>query len=319
MPLTITTWNVQNFDTTEPLFSAKRAWIVQTLRALGSDVVALQEIKDRRALEAVADDLGFHAQAALPGNPQHAIRVAFLTRDPTPGPAEPITKWRMPRGMKVRQLDDQGQLQTLTTFRRPALRIQVLYEGRAIDIITAHLKSKLLSFGPFFSTTDETLRARTGFLALQIRSAEALTLREHVSELLAHGHDVVLLGDLNDGPKAATTELLYGPPGSQVRGPEDAAHVTGAFQRGDAGDAQRLFNVCNLVPDERRWSRRHNGQPELLDHILVSAGLLPRNAVGVRRVPRMTIGNRDTPNLVGDNPAVGGAVPDHAPVTAVFD
>jgi hypothetical protein len=42
----------------------------------------------------------------------------------------------------------------------------VTESGRQIDIITAHLKSKLLTFGGNFSTNDETLRARTAYFAL---------------------------------------------------------------------------------------------------------------------------------------------------------
>ena len=123
--------------------------------------------------------------------------------------------------------------------------------------------------------------------------------------------------NFNDGPEAATTQILYGPPGSQPRGPEDATNVAGGFQRPDASDGQRLFNVVKLVRETLRWSRQHNGQKELLDHILTSQGLMPRMN-GLRQVPGMSILNEDTPNLVGSHPRVSGVVPDHAPVTATF-
>ena len=186
-----------------------------------------------------------------------------------------------------------------------------------IDLITAHLKSKLLTFRDAFSTADETLRARTAFFALERRAAEATTLRERVTDLLAAGRNVVVLGDLNDGPESATTQILYGPPGSQLRIPEDAELASSAFQRADNGDLRRLFNVTKLVPEDVRWTRRHNGQNELLDHILCSEGLMPR-ANGLRRAPAMSIMNEDAPNMVGPHPTQGGVVPDHAPVTATF-
>ena len=66
-----------------------------------------------------------------------------------------------------------------------------------------------------FSTSNETLRAQTAYFGLERRSAEATTLREQATALLAAGRAVVGLGDVNDVPKAATTEILYGPPGSQ--------------------------------------------------------------------------------------------------------
>ena len=169
-----------------------------------------------------------------------------------------------------------------------------------------------------FSTTNETFRAQTAYFALELRAAEATTLRERVTGLLTAGRDVVLLGDLNDGPEAATTQILYGPPGSQPRGPDDATRAAGAFQRPDANDARRLFNMTKLMPENLRWSRRHNGQNELLDHILTSEGLIPR-VDGLRQVPTMSILNEDTPNLIGPHPTAGGLVPDHAPVTATFE
>ena len=156
-----------------------------------------------------------------------------------------------------------------------------------------------------FSTTNESLRAGTAYFALQLRAAEATTLREHATPALAAGRDLVVLGDFNDGPEAATTQILYGPPGSQPRGPNDATHPTGAFQRADASDARRLFNVANFVPEAVRWSRRHNAQNELLDHVLASQGLMPRGTDGLRQVPTMSILNDDTPGLIGAHPTTG--------------
>ena len=92
-------------------------------------------------------------------------------------------------------------------------------------------------------------------------------IRARVTATLAGGRDVIVLGDLNDGTEAATTQVLYGPPGSQPRGPEDATLVSGAFQRADTLDGQRLFNVTKLVPEALRWSRRNNRQNELLDRV----------------------------------------------------
>ena len=200
---------------------------------------------------------------------------------------------------------------------KSGFRITVAHNGGEIDIVTAHFKSKLLTFGGNFSTTNETLRAQTAYFALERRAAEAVSVREQVTTLLTTGRDVVVLGDFNGGAEAATTQILNGPPGSQPRGPNDATHATGAFQRADAHDPRRLFNVTKLVPEDIRWSRRHNGQNELLDHVLASAGLMPR-VNGLRQVPTMSILNEDTPNMIGPHPTVAGAVPDHAAVTATF-
>lgn len=46
MLITITTWNVQNLAQSNAVFADKLNFLVGTLEALGSDVVALQEILD---------------------------------------------------------------------------------------------------------------------------------------------------------------------------------------------------------------------------------------------------------------------------------
>lgn len=62
----------------------------------------------------------------------------------------------------------------------------------------------------------------------------------------------------------------------------------------------------------------HQGMKELLDHILASQDLMPRVGTGeLRMVPTIEIRNTDAPNL-GEQPRTDGVVPDHAPVTAMF-
>ena len=75
--------------------------------------------------------------------------------------------------------------------------------------------------------------------------------------------------------------------------------------------------MTKLVPLEARWTRRFNGQNELLDHILASEGLMPR-VDRLRQVPAMSILNNDIPNMIGAHPIDERVIPDHAPVTAVF-
>lgn len=314
MPITITTWNVQNFTQNDQVYNEKLDFLIDTLQALGSDVVALQEILDPNALQDLANGLGFNHIAAAPDGRQN--RVAFLIRN-APIQSDQIDQWQLPAGVDVRRFDNNGVVQVLQQFSRPAFRIAVPHNGGQIDIITAHLKSKLLTFAGNFSTSNETLRAQTAFFALERRAAEATSIREYVTNCLAANREVVVMGDLNDGPEVATTQILYGPPGSQPRGPNDATHAAGAFQRADASDPRRLFNVTKLLPENVRWSRRHNGQNELLDHILASEGLMPR-VNGLRQVPTMNILNDDTPSLIGPHPTAGGVIPDHAPVTATF-
>ena len=112
------------------------------------------------------------------------------------------------------QVDDEGA--TAAQMGRGALRVRVSAEGRDVDLVNCHLKSKLLTFpGGRFGPHDEGERARFGAYALYRRTAEAVTVRGYADELIdGEGPEraVIVLGDLNDEPPAATTQILLGPP-----------------------------------------------------------------------------------------------------------
>jgi hypothetical protein len=94
---------------------------------------------------------------------------------------------------------------------------------------------------------------------------------------------VIVLGDLNDEPLAATTPNLLGPPGSEIN--------TRGFDLDDHGEAQRLWNLApRTLPEDRRFSRVFNGRPELIDHILVTHAL-------VHDVDSVTTGTADLPSV----------------------
>lgn len=116
---------------------------------------------------------------------------------------------------------------------------------------------------------------------------------------------MALLGDLNDEVQAATTQILLGPPGSEIGTP--------GYDHADAGDAMRLWDVAPLIPADQRYSRVNSGRRELIDHILVSHQL-------VRRVTAAGTGLPGEQQLrlpsVGADPGErrGVAGSDHAPV-----
>jgi endonuclease/exonuclease/phosphatase family metal-dependent hydrolase len=182
-------------------------------------------------------------------------------------------------------------------------------ESRPIDLLTCHLKSKLLTFpGGRFSTEDEGERAGVGAYALYRRAAEAVTVRAAADALLdGDGGDraVIVLGDLNDEPLAATTQILLGPPGSEIGTP--------GFPRPDQGDPRRLWNLAPRIPEERRFTRVFRGRKELIDQILVSHAL-------VTRVTEVDTGDVQPPSI-DEAPTARRDEPasDHAPVIARFD
>jgi endonuclease/exonuclease/phosphatase family metal-dependent hydrolase len=323
MAFKVMTWNIENFSKTDPEFNKryteKLEHVAKTIKELKPDVVALQEVLDEAALNELAKRTELDAIVSEPDS--RGNRVAALVRKATlVGHAQPVKAYRLPKGAVVQAFDKDEHVIHSPELSRPPLTFTVKQGGKQITLFNAHLKSKLQTFpNGLFSTKDEDLRAGVAFFDLGRRAAESATLREQVTALLKADVKarVIVLGDLNDGPHAATTEILYGPPGSQLRVPEDATKQSSGFTRGDDGDAQRLFNIVKLVSEAERWSRITNNVPELIDHILCSQELMPR-AGELRRVPEVDILNEGIKSI-GEQPRKDSGIPDHAPIVATFE
>ena len=107
MPITITSWNVQNFERADPVYADKLNYLTGILLALGSDVVALQEVLDLGALQDLAARLGFQTCAGTPDS--RGNRVAFLTRNPLVQESAEINQWIVPPGVSVHDFDAEGE------------------------------------------------------------------------------------------------------------------------------------------------------------------------------------------------------------------
>ncbi len=129
MPITITTWNLQNFAQSDSLYADKLDFLVGTLQALGSDVVALQEFLDLSALQDLANRLGFQYFAAEPDG--RGKRVAFLSRNALPQPAQEIDQWQLAPSVEVHGFDTNGNVAIAPQFARPALQITSQWRAMA--------------------------------------------------------------------------------------------------------------------------------------------------------------------------------------------
>ncbi len=326
MTLSVVTWNVENLfpkdqgDPQEEIdqYQAKLELLAGIVTALNPDVIAWQEL----GAGALADLQGrLPAYVAMhEGVPDgRGIRVGILSRLPFQGNAVDITNFTGPPPIdSVDGLNNTGNVIQIGAMGRGAVRATVVSSNTTVHVITCHLKSKLLTFpGGSFSTNDEDLRARIGAVALMRRTAEAAQVRLEANQLLTSNPNdgVIVLGDLNDGPEAATSQLLLGPQGSEIG--------TLGFDRPDQGDAARLFNTDVLIDEDRRFSRIHRGVGELLDQILASEELFPRTN-GINRDLPFVDSHVDFASQlpsISSNPNVraGDIEPDHAPVTAAFD
>jgi endonuclease/exonuclease/phosphatase family metal-dependent hydrolase len=317
MMVKVGTWNLENLfrpgggagaPTTAAAYDAKVAALAAVVAHLGPDVLAVQEVGDPAALQDVVGAVPGTWHTAVADPDDRGIRVGLVSRLPL-SDIEQVRDF--PHGLAPVQVDDSGA--TMTGLGRPALRGVLTVDGRRLDVVSVHMKSKLLGYPDGrFSPRDEDERARYAVYALHRRAAEAAGVRVYANTLLPEGGAdpaeepaVVVTGDMNDVPEAATTQIVLGPPGSEIG--------TDGFGKPDAGDGQRLWNLAALIPEDQRYSRVYRGRRELIDHILVSHALVGRVtsvSAGPGEVPSVA----DNPNALRDEPGS-----DHRPVLADID
>lgn len=265
----VASWNLENLylpggtygPTTPADFDAKLDVLAHVITFADPDVLAVQEVGDPAALDALVSHLSGSWHRTLSTHPDsRGIRVGFITRD-APSAVEHIDAF--PEQLAPLQAGDDGAV--TAGMGRGAVHLTI--DG--VHMVTAHLKSKLITYpGGRFTPRDEGERERFAAYALYRRAAEAVTVRDAANTILnGQGQDVplVVLGDLNDTPDAATTQLMLGPGGSEL----GSAGAT----RPDKGDAWRLWNLAPLLP-AGAGSRVYRGRAELIDHVLVSRNLL---------------------------------------------
>ena len=310
--LRVMTWNVENLFAPQPAdqaaYDTKMTQLVNVIRTAAPDLLGVQEIGDEQSFEDLRRQLGNDWTGVLSTHFEspHTIRVGWLS----PGGLSDVEEIvNLPTELSPVKVADDGT--TLTQLGRGALAVTYSTStGATVRALTAHLKSKLLSFpGGRFDTNDEAERARYGVYALDRRAAEAAALRNWATTSLAgQSADQALLvcGDLNDTMDAATTQLIFGPPGSQIG--------TGGFNHRDHGDQQRLWDVGYAMSPPNDYSRINQGRHELIDHILVSHAMIG-SLTAASSVP-LDVSSIGAPPRVAprtDPPS------DHRPVLAQFD
>jgi endonuclease/exonuclease/phosphatase family metal-dependent hydrolase len=303
----VMTWNVENLfkvgnqygPPSKVIYEHKMMHLATTILGIRPDVLAVQEIGDPEVFADLQGRLnGYYSYTRLAEHhDDRGIRVGFLSHLPFNG--DVIELFEFP-DESMRDVDN-SQGEPIQTMGRGAVKVTVEISGLPIHLVTAHLKSKLITYpGGRRTPHDENERTRETGYALLRRIAEAAAVRVYINQLMTNNNDAcILMGDLNDIPSAVTTELLLGP--------EDLS-----LSRPDKGDDVRLYNLAEYIPAERRYSRIYHKKRELIDHIMVSHELIFRlqkidsciehiESIGPQVEPRRS-----------------AIVPDHAPVYAEF-
>jgi endonuclease/exonuclease/phosphatase family metal-dependent hydrolase len=323
MSLRIATFNLENLDdgaTVQPPLAERVQIMRPQLERVAADVICLQEVHSQgsagsRTLAALDQLLsstpyaGFNRRTTLttPGQLYDQRNLVTLSRFPIANTqivrdsAGPRPSYQMATAIPP------DATASPLEWERPMLYTQVdLGGGRTLHVINVHLKSKLASTIPGQKIDTFTWRtvsawAEGSFISAMKRLGQALQARLLIDSIFdAHGLDslITIAGDFN----AEADEVAF----KAIAGPVE--------ETGNATHAVRLMIPCeNNIPDSARYSLLHLGKGTMLDHIVVSRGLL-------RHFRGAEIHNEALPDESGAfRQDTKFPESDHAPVVAEFD
>lgn len=286
-------------------------------RAMDADGIMVIEAPDQgsrrqtvRALEGFARHLGLRTNRAVHGYASDSEQeIAFLFdperlsvgHDPQ-GDHDPYGAPRFDATRRT-DLNDDGVYEVIR-LSKPPLELAVRFGGHDLRLIGVHAKSK----APHGARTDGEAVA----MSIENRRkqlAECQWVRARADALLAMGQDLVVMGDLNDGPGLDEFERLFGKSGVEVVLGRDSAPDLHLH------DPHALNLTGREETSARFWLKSLDGHFEaLLDFIMVS----PRLIGGAQwRIwhPLRDGGLADQPNLA----AALLDASDHFPVTCIID
>jgi hypothetical protein len=298
--LRLATWNVEWFnalfdDEGRPLRDrepsgrhgvtrgAQLDAIALVMRALDADGLMVIEAPDTqghrstvRALTRFAAWAGLRTRAALIGFPSSTDQeIAFLF-DPARLGAQhdPQGSARAPRFDQMFHYDlDTDAAPEIIRFPKPPLELAVTAGAARLRLIGVHAKSK----APYGARSrDEALSIGIDNRRKQL--AQCLWLRARAAAHLAAGDDLIVMGDLNDGPGLDEFERLFGRSGVEVVLGQDESPD---LRLHDPHAEMALMRRVGVSPATARFFLREKGQyfEALLDFIMVSPGLAARAPV----------------------------------------
>ena len=257
-------------------FAIKSAWIAQQLHAIDADIVGLQELWSREAMEQVLADAGLQQEYDLLAEPATGRKIVCgaLVRK---GLLRGTPRWHETFPEEVRLESSGNDAQTpdidvhIPRFSRPVLNFQVALREQPplTEIFVAHLKSKLperVYSEPWFEADEDLYKPHANALGAAVatirRTAEATAVRVLLTKAMKGTvTPVIVLGDLNDGQHSNTLNIVTEQPRYLVgdsRGGTDIGLYT-------AQTLQEYRDTRDVY-----YTHVHEDLRESLDHVLVS-------------------------------------------------
>ena len=261
---------------TDDEFALKLEWIARQLTVLDADVVGLQELWSREAMERVLADPALDGEYDLLAGPANGRKIVCgaLVRK---GLLRGTPRWveDFPPELRLESSGNDAQAPdvsvTIPGFSRPVLNFQVALREQPplTEVFVAHLKSKLperVYTEDWFEENEDVFKphalALGAALATIRRTAEATALRILLTTAMKGTvTPVLVLGDVNDGQHSNTVNILT----------EQPRYLVGE-SRGGVDTGLYTAQTLQEYRDTRDvyYTHVHNDLRESLDHILVS-------------------------------------------------
>jgi endonuclease/exonuclease/phosphatase family metal-dependent hydrolase len=257
-------------------YAKKKSWIAGQLDRMQADIVGFQEVFHEEALRDVLKQSsfcrGFHVAVAEPTGENPAVALASRF---------PILESKVIRTFPVQaQLDIQGAAIPLDHFSHPVLSVRLrLTETTDCTVFVVHLKSKRAIFAEGVDRQDPIEKAKGEARSLMLRAGEAIALRVLLMEVLQNrNYPVIVLGDMNDGGAAVTSQIISGEVPQRKLEPERKRKLWDIL----------LYHVKDIQARQSYgdfyYTHIHNGHHQSLDHIMVSQEFVTQNPDRIGRV-----------------------------------
>jgi endonuclease/exonuclease/phosphatase family metal-dependent hydrolase len=264
-------------------YTRKLDWIGEQLDRMRADLIGFQEVFHQEALQQVLKQSEycqhFHLVAVTPVNDTPAVALASRF---------PILSYRYITDFPATaQLDIQGAAIPLSHFSRPVLVAQIqLTETVECTVFVAHLKSKRPIFPDNADRQDPIEIAKGQARSLMLRAAESIALRVLLMSVLQNRtYPVIVLGDMNDGGTAVTSQIISGEAPLRKFDSERKRQIWDTL----------LYHVKDIQARQSYgdfyYTHIHNGYYESLDHIMVSQEFVTQNPNRLGRVLYVSVFN----------------------------
>lgn len=322
--LRIATFNLENLGDRETEGGASLGERIRLLRPqllrLRADIVCLQEIDGQRgacgrrslaaldALIAGTPYAGFHRLTTLSrshAGPRDKHNLVVLSRLAFADSRQILHDFVAPPLHRPVGADGAAGEARAVEWDRPLLYARLPLGSEAgLHLINVHLRAPRAAFIPGGKDARQAWRTMSGwaegfFLAAVKRAGQALEARLLIDRIFDAEPEalIAVCGDFNAD--------LHEIPVRTIRGDEEDA--------GNPHLAQRtLVAVERSLPESRRYSVRHHGRAQMLDHLLVSRALMAFYR-GIE------VHNEDLGDELAFPHAVPGALESfHAPLVATF-